>query len=368
MYDRTLVVSTCGISIFINSSKNKNGGILSKYSNATSREEIPSEDLSILDDILDSTRKLTNTQSLQELSDLSSELNTLFALYNYNPPKDHVHILICTDTWLGYEAVSILQTILKRYVSDVRIEKVKDLQTRDLERFQSSLSDIVRCCSETLKGYREKGYKIIFNLTGGFKSFQGFMQTLAMFYADETIYIFEGSDSLLRIPSLPIEMKDTQFVSMYLKTFRKLRLGIAVSKEEASKLPGVYIFQLEDSIALTPWGDIIWGQEYEEIYRQKLHESPSPLISYSDKFLRSTRNLDPDRYYDLNKKIDLLARYLHSDRKDMPKALDLKALKGSSKLVSTHEFDAWADKGAWRVFCHFSGEQIILDELAKGLH
>ncbi|PNK00579.1 hypothetical protein CEP12_18985, partial [Cylindrospermopsis raciborskii S14] len=73
-----------------------------------------------------------------------------------------------------------------------------DLQTKDIESFQIALSDIVEFFENTIPGYRDSQHKIIFNLTGGFKSVQGFLQTLATFYADETIYIFETAKDLLR--------------------------------------------------------------------------------------------------------------------------------------------------------------------------
>jgi hypothetical protein len=60
---------------------------------------------------------------------------------------------------------------------------------------------VIRWCQDTLPGYRESGYHIVFNLTGGFKSIQGWMQTLGMFYADEIVYIFETGKELLPGPA-----------------------------------------------------------------------------------------------------------------------------------------------------------------------
>ena len=51
-----------------------------------------------------------------------------------------------------------------------------------------------------MPGYRQSHYRVVFNLVGGFKSLQGYMNTLGMFYADEIIYIFEAPTAdLIRI-------------------------------------------------------------------------------------------------------------------------------------------------------------------------
>lgn len=70
----------------------------------------------------------------------------------------------------------------------------------------------------------------------------------------------------------------------------------------------------------------------------------------------------------MNDKLDKLAVYLESDQTKPLKSLDLKPLKGNPKPPSTHEFDAWADRDAKRVYCHFEGETLILDRLDKALH
>jgi hypothetical protein len=43
-------------------------------------------------------------------------------------------------------------------------------------------------------------------------------------------------------------------------------------------------------------------------------------------------------------------------------------LKGNPIAGSTHEFDAWADADARRVFCHYENGALILDKLGKALH
>jgi hypothetical protein len=121
------------------------------------------------------------------------------------------------------------------------VHRQKDLRTDDLSSFQVALADIVRFCEETVEGYRKNGYRVIFNLTGGFKSVQGFLQTLALFYADETFYVFESSEELLRIPRLPVKMDAENIVREHLPVFRRLSLGLKVDQEEIKKLPETFL-------------------------------------------------------------------------------------------------------------------------------
>jgi CRISPR/Cas system-associated protein Csm6 len=66
---------------------------------------------------------------------------------------------------------------------------------------------------------------VVFNLTGGFKSVQGFLQAISSFYADETIYIFQFSSELLQIPRLPIKLDTQGIIDENLTIFRRLGLN-----------------------------------------------------------------------------------------------------------------------------------------------
>ena len=85
--------------------------------------------------------------------------------------------------------------------------RIDDLNTSSLEEFRLGIDELIKWCVGTLPGYRASGYKIVFNLVGGFKALHGYMQTLGMFYADETVYIFETSRELLSIPRMPVDLE-----------------------------------------------------------------------------------------------------------------------------------------------------------------
>ena len=195
------------------------------YTNCKNCNQIPTEDLEALNRLIENIKNKIDKANEQEVCKMSAELNAIIKLYgsNYAGSEQHFHQLLCTDTWLGETTASIVANWLRSKKFIVDIKRQSDLQTAELMPFQSALSDIVKWAGETLIGYREEGYKIVFNLTGGFKSVQGFLQTLGMFYADEIVYIFEASKELLRIPRIPVEMKVDEAMSKHLSAIRKLR-------------------------------------------------------------------------------------------------------------------------------------------------
>src|SRR5699024_1659300 len=139
---------------------------------------------------------------------LSAELNGILTFYEdkLHKRQQDQHYLLCTDTWLGEQTAQLVKFWLEKHGLGVQLYRQSDLKTEDLTSFQLALSEIVKKFSVIIEGYCNQEYYIVFNLTGGFKSVQGFLQTLAMFYADEAIYIFETGTELLRIPRLPLQM------------------------------------------------------------------------------------------------------------------------------------------------------------------
>ena len=119
-------------------------------------------------------------------------------------------MLVATDTYQGEVAAKLVQEWLQgRGFSSVQVFQLPGLSTRNQQAFATGVGALIKWTGETLPGYRESGSRVVFNLVGGFKSLQGYMNTLGMLYADEIIYIFEGTQSgLIRIPRLPVNLAD----------------------------------------------------------------------------------------------------------------------------------------------------------------
>lgn len=300
---------------------------------------------------------------------ISAELNGIIHLYKGQIIKNaDYHLLLCTDTWLGEQTAGLIAQWLSKQGIQPEIKRMPDLQTRDITSFQLALSEIVRWCDETITGYRHNNYHVVFNLTGGFKSVQGFLQTLSMFYADESIYIFETSSELLRIPRLPIEMNEENTIISNLSIFRRLSMHLPVS--QISNIPETLLLKLDNIIALSPWGEILWKQTKRKIYARQLYESPSEKLKFGPKFERSItkKKLPSDRLIMINEKIDQLTEYLETNKQNNLASLDFKQLQADPCPPSTHEIDAWADQDAKRIYGHYDNQVFVLDRLDQALH
>lgn len=366
MTDPTLIVSTCGTSLLTNGRSDRDRQLINRYSNERKPEALPADVRTGLDTIINDVRDTALKATPGEIVRMSAELHALVRWYDDRPfPAQDVHVLLCTDTWLGEQAAQIVEAYLRRQgCQQVLLHRQTDLQTADLSSFQLALSEIVKWLQTLLPAYQR--YRIVFNLTGGFKSVQGFLQALAPLYADEVIYIFESQQALLRIPRLPVRMAATEIVREHLHAIRRLSLGLPVAETELGKLPETLLMRVNGEVALSPWGEVIWGEERKALYEEKLLPSPDERLVFGPQFERSVQDLQSDRLALVNERIDDLVRYLVKGVN--PKSLDFKPLKGNPRPPSTHECDAWSDRDARRIFAHYNGAALVLDALDRGLH
>jgi putative CRISPR-associated protein (TIGR02619 family) len=367
---RTLfVLSPCGTSLLTNQAGADERRLVSRFANAKYEAQVLGEEREALHALVQRVEEKIVGADLSSARKMSAELNGLIEIYTGNlktaSPSDH-HLLLCTDTWLGSETARLIAQWLRAHGLRVEIRKQTDLQTADLVPFQLALTEIVTWCAETLPGYRRQGYHIVFNLTGGFKSVQGFLQTLAMFYADESVYIFESGDALLRIPRLPIELNAVSIARQHLQTFRRLSLQMPVLALDS--VPETLIYGYRDDAILSAWGELVWRQAIDVIYAEAILPPPSPRLKFGPKFEKSVAELPPNRRVEVNKQIDGLCRVLELGEKYNLRSLDFKRLKGNPLPPSTWECDAWADEDARRLFGHYEGDAYVLDLLGRALH
>ena len=360
------ILSPCGTSTLTHQATNDVRSLLNRYTNAKDETQIPETDRQALQQWLNQAKNKLAQADVNLVVTISAELNGIIKFYQGQLPhhKGNYHLLLCTDTWLGEESAKIIKNWLEQHHLIVEMIRQPDLQTNDLASFQSALSDITQWCSETLEGYR-KTYQIIFNLTGGFKSVQGFLQTLATFYADETIYIFESGKELLRIPRLPIQMMPGVVVSENVEIFRKLALDLKVTN--CTGIAETLLLEMEGNWSLSPWGQLVWEQSKKSLYAQQLFSPLTPKINFSEGFKREVENLgNTERLVMINERIDELTRHFENANYN-PQSLNFKPLKGNPEPPSTHEFYAWSDQNAKRIFGHFEKAVFVLDKLGKHL-
>ena len=371
-----LIVSTCGTSLLTNQCKDQERrNSLNRLSNKREDDLHASEKELIDNELQNAERLLDETLELNDLRKRSAEINTILGIYDNHIAlgKDDYHLLLHTDTYEGKRTAMLLENWLRRYeIQQVELHCCEKLNTSNSRNFQLGIANLATYLAKTLPRWKEQRYKVIFQLSGSFKSLQGFMQTAGMFYADEIVYIFETSSEVIRIPQMPIDLNAAalKIVADNLHLFRlfERQKGI-VPKQEAEALSGLDLgmfVEMDDELAaLTAWGILCWERAKEKLYSEKLLDSPHNEIVYGPKFAESAQNCCTSDYQRrvLNERIDDFATFL--DHGAHIKRLDHKQLKGNPVPPSTHECDVWDE---YRIFMHQENNAWLLDKLALGLH
>ncbi len=295
--------------------------------------------------------------SVKELTNLSAELNALLRYNRFD--KSDTHRLLCTDTYLSQKAAQIVATFLKSKNLNVSIYTPKDLKTDDIESFHFALADMVNDLSQEIQGYKTAGYEIVFNLTGGFKSVNSFLQTMASLYADKSLYIFETSEELLTIPRIPIKVDETVFIEN-VQVFRALELGLTVDSKKVEQLPKTLVMQVGNEYALSPWGVIVWQKIKDELYTHTLVD-PLGKIIYTTQLKKDFEKLSPNEKRQFNKKIDLLEKMLITGHN--PSSLRYHALTGQVAAQFSHEFYPFDGNESRRAYCNEKEGYIIIEKI-----
>jgi putative CRISPR-associated protein (TIGR02619 family) len=346
-----LMLSSCGTSILTNDADEDLRKLLNRYANAKERGNIPPSERERIHEHIENRKKKFIEYSHENAKRDSAEINGILSFYGGQLTKENrqdTHYLLATDTWFGEETAKIVESWLRNLgFTHTHVHTHPDLQTAELQYFRNSLSDLVKWCVETIAPQRTPHCRVIFNLSGGFKSETGFLQTLGMFYADETVYMFERSSELMRIPRLPVKMEDGESVRNDLRDFRRATLKLDVRPRKT----GIYWFEDDGAYSLTEWGELVFEQHKAEIYREKIHPSPSEKIFFTTEFLNSCENETPLHKQEVNEKIDLFARFLEDTKHPNPNSLHYHPVIHPRNGRVTHEIYAWSDGGAKRIYC-----------------
>ncbi len=175
------ILSSVGASLLT-----KNAGDLANQllKTANLREaDLSPEQRSVIDNRIAKVRQLLLTAELKQLREYSAELNGLYGLCGEQLFLDDLHFLLATDTYQGQATAGLLEEFLKRQgISSVQIIVPKRLSTRSQADFTSGIREVIRFCEDTFGTCREARVPVLFNLVGSFKSLQGYLNTIGMFY------------------------------------------------------------------------------------------------------------------------------------------------------------------------------------------
>ena len=283
------VLSTVGTSILTNLIDNENSDEAIWRSTLRDSANLKSEELKdgaqeVIDTLAERALGKLMENNVKANRRLSAELNGIYGIYGNGLPGipsergSDQHYLICTDTAQGQKTGTLIRDFLKEQGFNVDTYTPSRLSTRDPEAFTTGAKDLIRWLEDTVPGWRNNGYRVIFNLVGGFKSLQGYMNTFGAFYADEVIYIFEAPTAdLIRIPRLPIRI-DPTVIQDHRTEFALMAAG--------KLYPGAELAGMQETLlecvdadggtyaGLSAWGELLWNGAKWELLTEDLLQLP----------------------------------------------------------------------------------------------
>lgn len=231
---------------------------------------------------------------------LSAELNGIYGIYedNLERGKLDIHYLIATDTAQGLTTARIIQDFLQQLqIPNVNIQSPKGLSTNTTQDFTSGVDELITWLESEVMPMRSS-HQVYFNLVGGFKSLQGYLNTLGMFYADKIIYIFEGEGAkLITIPRLPIAI-DIEQLKPHAITIALLAEGDGLDATAIAGISEGLISEIDGKYLLSSWGLLIWQRTKQVLLGDRLLDFPG--LVFRDNF-----RADFNRQNDVTKRVQL---------------------------------------------------------------
>ena len=279
---------------------------------------------------------------------ISAELNGIYGIYNGKLPQNSPdqHYLICTDTAQGQKTGELIKDFLVDQGLNAYIVTPEELSTKDTAAFTTGIKELIRWLEENVPWQRDSGYRVIFNLVGGFKSLQGYMNTFGAFYADEVIYIFEAETAdLITIPRLPIQI-DTTVIQEHLTEFALMAAGKLYPRRELNDIPETLLEFLEEGddetdTGLSAWGTLIWNRAKADLLGKGL--LLFPRLKYARTFHRDFNDEhDPKARLKLQETLAMVAYTLEKDGGHtsglIGGSLNYEKLQGAEGKVGIHTF------------------------------
>jgi putative CRISPR-associated protein (TIGR02619 family) len=282
-----------------------------------------------------------------------------------------MHWLIATDTAQDQVTAKMVEEFLRQHGLTADVYTPQGFSARSTESFTNGIDEFLNWIDETVPGYKDSGYQICFNLVGGFKAIQGFANTIGMFYADEIIYIFEGSQDFIRIPRLPIQVdksviKPVQFALM------ASGVGVWVKLSELQSVPETLIFVVGEEATLSNWGRLTWNNCKRELLARDLLEFP--CLVYEDWFEKDYKktNVDSQRKFELHEVLSEVSGSMLKFKGDTTRfdsRLHFSRYEGGQRCeggVRKNEIDHFYIKNTgWRVSCIAKDGKLYLRHYGK---
>lgn len=315
-----IIVSTVGTSLLTNQINPKNeeerNWNQQLRDHANCKEETPDSVKAIINTLKERARESLATVTIAKIRRSSAELNGIYGLYteNLSQGQQDLHFLIATDTLQGQTTAEVVEEFLRSQGLQASSYTPAGLSTATTQSFAEGMDDLIVWLQKTVKPLRGN-YKVYFNLVGSFKSLQGYMNTIGMFYADAILYIFEGHNSeLITIPRLPIEV-DTQLLAPHTVALALMDAGAGLSADETRGIPEAMLGECQGKKVLSTWGTLTWDEAKASLLSQKLLSFPK--LIYADTFHADyNRVKNPKQQVELQQDLAKISRILQESSGD----------------------------------------------------
>jgi len=349
-----LLISTCGTSLLTNNASDADRKWLTAIANDLDVDPVR------FASIVEERRARFRAANQPTRRKMSAELNGIGAVIDRYKPSKMFHLLVHTDTTPGKATADLVQEALG---DQTALMTAGGLRTKDLASFRAALADLTKELDALVRDYRARGWTVVFNLTGGFKSLNGYLQTLAMISADRCVFLFEGASELMEIPRLPVRLAELDELRTHADIFRRLAVRYTVRTEDASGAPDALLDESDGEVTTSVLGDVAWGRHRATLFAEKLLSPLSNKVLVADAVRRAFGDLEGARRVEVNEAFDEFSAHIDHGR-PLPKSRTFKQLRGDPVPGSTHELYAWSDGGAGRLFGHFvDGGVFVFDRL-----
>ncbi|PLB85963.1 CRISPR-associated protein [Dysgonamonadaceae bacterium] len=352
-----VIISTVGSSLITNKFSGEERNAINIISNLT-EDELNKDGQNF--EITEKVNK-KNFIDIENFETASAELNGIIKYYGNLDlmDKTDMHILLHTDTYIGEFAAEKIKEILnKAEITNVYLQKIKSLNTKNSKEFNQGIKELFTWCYENVPLYKNKKYEIIFNLTGGFKSLQGYMSIAGMFYADKVVYVFETGKEIIEIPKLPIELKKgnmKEYITEYLYAATDI-----CPIELIQNIPDIYLDKEDKFATLSPVGQLAWNQFKDEILSIELANFIN--IEYLDSFKKDFKDKKRDiiKLQETLAKVSLLLLQNNDDISVLKKDGGLQYENYTNKKENNEPIGHFRVTQETRVNCVFKNNKLFL--------
>lgn len=372
-----VVISTVGTSLLTNQIKRETEntwyGCLRNTANLSQKEieEKHPDVANIIHDLQQRASKKLDSTDIRAIRLASAELNGIYGLYKGNLESGRtnrdIHWLIATDTGQGIATAKIVKEFLLKQGISADYYAPHELSTASTEKFSNGVDNLITWLEENIVPYKQSHFKICFNLVGSFKSLQGYLNTIGMFYADEIIYIFEGQDSaLITIPRLPISV-DYSVIEPYKVQFALMHAGAVVPAVLMPGLPESMVYPPgENELTLSTWGQLVWNQCKKEMLSSEL--LPFPKLQYRPSFVDDYKKiLDKGERVKLQETLAKVSYLLNKSNDGLALLAEDRGLK-YSRYQNSNKIDHFRVDLSQRISCEAVSGELVLRYYGSHAH